>query len=92
MNQTLLPNIVEFIEKIDPFGEEFPEPLLNNVAAAIEIIYLARGEHIIPPDNKNNGYLYIIRTGSIEQRKPKWGTPRQTGPGRYVWIYVRCCR
>lgn len=79
MNQTLLPNIVEFIEKIDPF-DKFPEPLLNNVAAAIEIIYLARGEHMTPPDDKNNGYLYIIRTGSIEQRKPNGVLRAKLGP------------
>ncbi|WOD06792.1 cyclic nucleotide-binding domain-containing protein [Marinomonas sp. GJ51-6] len=69
MIQSLLPNILEFIHNIDPF-DKLPPELQMKIAGSVSISYLSRGEKIdfYPGDPKR--YLYIIRTGVMEQRKP----------------------
>ncbi|MEI6860059.1 MAG: putative nucleotidyltransferase substrate binding domain-containing protein [Shewanella sp.] len=69
MDESLIPNIVDFIGRIDPF-DQLSTPVLKDVASCISITYLGRGEQIQFSDNSNEKYLYIIRTGSMEQRKP----------------------
>ncbi|MGB5445699.1 MAG: DUF294 nucleotidyltransferase-like domain-containing protein [Psychromonas sp.] len=67
MSETLTPNIELFIKKIDPFSR-LPEKLLNKVTSTIKIIYLAKGEVIPPPQTDQEKFLFIIRTGAVEQR------------------------
>jgi CBS domain-containing protein len=67
MPETLTPNIELFIATIDPFSR-LPEALLKTVTAAIKIIYLAKGESIPPPATEADKYLFIIKTGAVEQR------------------------
>ncbi|MGF1859923.1 putative nucleotidyltransferase substrate binding domain-containing protein [Photobacterium profundum] len=68
MPQTLLPNIVEFMAQIDPF-DKLPPYCQRQIAASIKITYLAQGERIHFSTDQEDCYLYIIRTGSMEQRK-----------------------
>ncbi len=67
MSETLTPNIELFIAQIDPFSR-LPEKLLQKVTATIKIIYLAKGEVIPPPQTEQEKFLYIVRTGAVEQR------------------------
>ena len=67
MSETLTPNIELFIAKIDPFCR-LPEKLLKKVTATIKIIYLAKGETISPPQTDKEKFLFIVRTGAVEQR------------------------
>jgi len=68
MPQTLIPNIHAFLANIDPF-DKVPKELLRKIACCTEIKYLAKGEKIHFTDNLELPYLYVIRTGSMEQRK-----------------------
>lgn len=79
MIQSLLPNILEFISQIDPFNK-LPTELQKQIAGSISITYLARGEQIAfrPDDTKR--YLYIIRTGVMEQRKTNGVLRAKLGP------------
>ncbi len=63
---TLLPNIVQFLAQIDPF-DKLPEKIVKALSQQIQIIYVAKGEPVNLSDCEEK-YLYIIRTGSIEQR------------------------
>ena len=67
MSETLIPNIESFIANIDPFSR-LPEALLQKVSATIKIVYLAKGEVIPPPSSEQDNYLFIVKTGAIEQR------------------------
>lgn len=79
MIQSLLPNILEFIHQIDPF-DKLPPDLQKKIASSVNISYLSRGEKIDfhPGDPKR--YLYIIRTGVMEQRKPNGVLRAKLGP------------
>ena len=66
MSDTLLPNIIQFMKQIDPF-DILPESIVKALSQQIQITYLAKGE-AIELDNEQYKYLYIIRTGSVEQR------------------------
>ncbi|PKF60565.1 histidine kinase [Psychromonas sp. psych-6C06] len=68
MPQTLIPNIHDFIARIDPF-DKLPRDLQRQIASSIKIIYLAKGEQIHFGGEHELRYLYVIRTGSMEQRK-----------------------
>ncbi|EDL54562.1 hypothetical protein VSAK1_20434 [Vibrio mediterranei AK1] len=82
MPHALLPNITQFLCSVDPF-DKLPKELVRKVAAEIKITYLGKGE-VIDPCNGQSGlsgegenlpksqqkFLYVIRTGSMEQRKP----------------------
>ncbi|MGY5449535.1 DUF294 nucleotidyltransferase-like domain-containing protein [Agarivorans sp. MS3-6] len=79
MPQTLLPNIIEFLSLIHPFNL-LPPAVQREVADSVQITYLARGEQIhFDADNKQC-FLYIIRTGSMEQRKPDGVLRSKLGP------------
>ncbi|GAB3477065.1 DUF294 nucleotidyltransferase-like domain-containing protein [Marinomonas epiphytica] len=79
MVQSLLPNILEFISQIDPF-DKLPPELQRQLAECVSISYLSRGEQIDfhPEDDKR--YLYIIRTGVMEQRKSNGVLRAKLGP------------
>lgn len=68
MPQTLIPNIHDFLARIDPF-DKLPKELQRKIACAIKITYLAKGEQIHFGGEYKLRYLYVIRTGSMEQRK-----------------------
>jgi len=68
MPQTLIPNIHDFLSKIDPF-DKLPQELQRQIASSINITYLAKGEKIHFGGEDELRYLYVIRTGSMEQRK-----------------------
>jgi len=67
MSESLIPNIESFIANIDPFSR-LPVVLQQKVSETIKIIYLAKGEIIAPPASEHDNYLYIVKTGAVEQR------------------------
>jgi CBS domain-containing protein len=79
MIQSLLPNILEFISQIDPF-DKLPADLNKQIAGSISITYLARGDKIEPQSDSDKKYLYIIRNGVMEQRKPNGVLRARLGP------------
>lgn len=68
MSQSLLPNIIQFIGQIDPF-DKIPKEALRHVASHVKITYLGKGEVVDLCAEGQEKSLYIIRTGSMEQRK-----------------------
>ncbi|TEW53348.1 cyclic nucleotide-binding/CBS domain-containing protein [Psychromonas sp. RZ22] len=68
MSQTLIPNIRDFLASIDPF-DKLPKELQRKIACCINITYLAKGEQVHFGGEHELRYLYVIRTGSMEQRK-----------------------
>lgn len=84
MPNALLPNITQFLCNIDPF-DKLPKELVREVASEIKITYLGKGDTIDPcgeqvgpvddslphteGEGKKHKYLYVIRTGSMEQRQ-----------------------
>jgi CBS domain-containing protein len=65
MEQTLLPNIYNFLSTIDPF-EQLSAQALNTLAAQIDILYLTKGKQLPETETVGKG-LYIVRTGAVEQ-------------------------
>lgn len=68
MSESLLPNILQFIRQIDPF-DKLPKESVRELAGQVQISYLMQGESIDPKPDDKDKYLYIVRTGSMEQRK-----------------------
>ena len=68
MNYSLLPNIIQFLSGLDPF-DKLSDKLLEDISGYITISYLAKDESI-SVERLSQGYLYIIRTGAIEQLEP----------------------
>ncbi|WP_261818104.1 DUF294 nucleotidyltransferase-like domain-containing protein [Vibrio gallicus] len=68
MSESLLPNIIQFISQIDPF-DKVPKPALRELASQVQITYLSKGEEIALFVEGEEKFLYIVRTGSMEQRK-----------------------
>ncbi|MBB1313031.1 DUF294 nucleotidyltransferase-like domain-containing protein [Aliivibrio sp. SR45-2] len=64
MNNELLPNIVSFLQTIYPFNL-LPSTALNDIAQTVDILLLGPEETITNDDNST--YLYIIRTGVMQQ-------------------------
>ncbi len=64
MNNELLPNIVSFLQTIYPFNL-LPSTGLNDIAQTVDILLLGPKETITNDDNST--YLYIIRTGVMQQ-------------------------
>ncbi|MGR5232805.1 DUF294 nucleotidyltransferase-like domain-containing protein [Vibrio rotiferianus] len=69
MGTSVTPNIFDFLIKIDPF-DKLPESVVGSVANSVKVKYLVRGETIGFSALCDQRYLYIIRTGAIEQRTP----------------------
>ncbi|MFA0193554.1 DUF294 nucleotidyltransferase-like domain-containing protein [Vibrio artabrorum] len=68
MPQSLLPNILQFIGQIDPF-DKIPKQALRELASNVQITYLGKGDVVDLCESGKEKSLYIIRTGSMEQRK-----------------------
>jgi CBS domain-containing protein len=81
MTDALVPNITHFLNNVDPFNK-MPEPLVRQVASTVKITYVGKGETLDPCLNsastqpvetreleKQDKYLYVIRSGAMEQRE-----------------------
>jgi CBS domain-containing protein len=68
MSNSLTPNILNFLIKIDPF-DQLPKDIVEELSNRVSIRYLARDEQIQFSASCRERYLYIIRTGAIEQRR-----------------------
>lgn len=79
MPQTLIPNIHHFIGQVDPF-DKLPDELQRQIACAIKITYLGKGEQVHFGAEVDARYLYVIRTGSMEQRNLDGGLRAKLGP------------
>lgn len=79
MPQTLLPNIIDFIARIDPF-DRLPPQLQHCVARTVKISYLSQGESLPFNIEDPERYLYIVRTGSLEQRMQNGVLRGRLGP------------
>ncbi len=79
MPESLLPNILQFISQIDPF-DKVPKISLRSLASEIKIRYLRKGEEIESYSCDQDKCLYIVRTGSIEQRKSNGVLRAKLGP------------
>lgn len=79
MPETLLPNIIQFIDKIDPF-DKLPTHIVRELASSIKITYLHKDECIEQHAGNAEKYLYIVRTGSMEQRKLNGVLRAKLGP------------
>ena len=65
--EPLLPNICDFIAHVSPLNT-LPADAQNDIARSISISYLAVGETLAFDIAARERYLYIVRTGSLEQR------------------------
>lgn len=79
MSHALLPNIYDFISRLDPFDKLSPK-LLEQIAGYIQINYLAKTDNI-SPEQLSEGYLFIIRSGAIEQSEINGELRARMGPG-----------
>lgn len=79
MNDSLLPNVLQFVGQIDPF-DKVPKPALKQLCQTIEIAYIGKGESIEQDTQSEEKSLYIIRTGSMEQRKSDGVLRARLGP------------
>lgn len=64
MNNELLPNIVSFLQNIDPFNQ-LPQSAINDIAQTVDILLLGCNDTLVHDDHVT--YLYIIRTGTVQQ-------------------------
>ncbi|CAG23599.1 DUF294 nucleotidyltransferase-like domain-containing protein [Photobacterium profundum] len=69
MGTSVTPNISDFLSRIDPF-DKLPLSLVQAIANSVVIKYLTQGETIEFSALCQRRFLYIIRTGAIEQRTP----------------------
>ncbi|WP_438454363.1 DUF294 nucleotidyltransferase-like domain-containing protein [Vibrio alginolyticus] len=60
-------NIFDFLIHLDPF-DLLPKQVVESLASAVTIKYLAKGECIEFHSMCEKRYLYVIRKGAIEQR------------------------
>ncbi|POT59252.1 histidine kinase [Citrobacter amalonaticus] len=67
MGTSVTPNIFDFFIRIDPF-DKLPPAVVKTLANSVKIKYLVKGETISFSALCEQRYLYIIRTGAIEQR------------------------
>ncbi|MCL1067433.1 DUF294 nucleotidyltransferase-like domain-containing protein [Shewanella olleyana] len=68
MDESLLPNVIQFIGQIDPF-DKLPKAVVRELAEVVKIIYVAQGEVVDLSADNQEKHLYIVRSGAMEQRK-----------------------
>ncbi|MGF1758249.1 DUF294 nucleotidyltransferase-like domain-containing protein [Photobacterium sagamiensis] len=88
MDNSLLPNIYEFLARIDPF-DKLPDNVQKQLASYIQISYLSVGEKIYDGQEATERFLYIVRVGAIEQRKPDGSLRARLGSGDlfgFTWL------
>lgn len=79
MEQSLLPNIVDFFSTIDPF-DRLPAQAREALAASVDILYLVKGDPL-PGDRIVGQGLYLVRTGAVEQLNPDRSLRARLGDG-----------
>ncbi|MGB5445118.1 MAG: DUF294 nucleotidyltransferase-like domain-containing protein, partial [Psychromonas sp.] len=79
MPHSLFPNIIQFLGQIDPF-DKIPKAALRELASHVQIIYLGKGDVVDLCQSGKEKSLYIIRTGSMEQRKADGVLRARLGP------------
>lgn len=79
MDQSLLPNILDFITGTDPF-DILSSDARNQLAASVDISYLARGEQLSGAKIVGTG-LYMVRVGAVEQRHHDHSLRARLGSG-----------
>lgn len=79
MDQSLLPNIFDFLSRTDPFDTLSPEER-EKLAASVDISYLAQGDKLDGSRIVGTG-LYMVRTGAVEQRYPDGALRARLGSG-----------
>jgi CBS domain-containing protein len=67
MGTSVTPNIYDFLIHLDPF-DKLPTNAVETLANTVKVKYLAKGEIIPFSAQCQTRYLYIIRTGAVEQR------------------------
>jgi CBS domain-containing protein len=67
MSNSPVINISAFLTQIDPF-DKLPQEIVHTLASSIVIRYLDKGELITFSSLCKQRYLYIVRSGVIEQR------------------------
>ncbi|GAB7220386.1 DUF294 nucleotidyltransferase-like domain-containing protein [Vibrio comitans] len=67
MGSSITPNIRDFLTRLDPF-DKLPLSLVESLSNSVVVRYLAKDEIITFSALCTKRYLYIIRTGAIEQR------------------------
>lgn len=79
MPETLLPNISDFIAHVSPL-DSLPLSLQQTIASHISITWLGAGETLPFDTDAEERYLFIIRTGALEQRWRDGGLRARLGP------------
>ncbi|WP_456295037.1 DUF294 nucleotidyltransferase-like domain-containing protein [Vibrio sp. AK197] len=69
MGTSVTPNIYDFLIRLDPF-DKLPNEIVRHLSNTVKVKYLTEGEEIEFSSSCEQRYLYIIRTGAIEQRMP----------------------
>ncbi|SJL84266.1 Arabinose 5-phosphate isomerase KdsD [Vibrio palustris] len=69
LGSLITPNIYDFLIRLDPF-DKIPADIVMSLAEHVKVRYLAIGERIEFNALCMDKFLYIIRTGAIEQRHP----------------------
>ncbi|CAG8998846.1 MAG: hypothetical protein CENE_00806 [Candidatus Celerinatantimonas neptuna] len=77
--QSLLPNIIEFLSRLDPF-DKLPKQLLEEIITGVQIQYLQHEDTLDFRSDDSEHFLYIIRTGVIEQRLENGDLRARLGP------------
>ncbi|WP_264875996.1 DUF294 nucleotidyltransferase-like domain-containing protein [Vibrio agarivorans] len=67
MGSSITPNIRDFLARLDPF-DKLPSALVESLSNSVVVKYLAKDEVIAFSALCTKRYLYIVRTGAIEQR------------------------
>lgn len=68
MSHSLIANVEQYISTIEPFNN-LPADVIKELAHLVQITYVGKGDVINPCEPNQDKFLYIVRTGVIEQRK-----------------------
>lgn len=79
MTEPLLPNISDFIAHVSPLNA-LPQAMQQEIASHILISYLGCGQTLPFDEQACERYLYIVRTGSLEQRWRDGALRARLGP------------
>lgn len=69
MSNAVLKNILDFLKTIDPFDKLLLQEV-EYIAKNIKVIYLAKDQQLELNQTEKEKYLYIIRSGAVEQINP----------------------
>jgi CBS domain-containing protein len=78
MTTSITPNVSEFLKRIDPF-DKLPSYVVDQLAATVLVKYLEKDEVIEFSALCTQRFLYLIRTGVVEQRSPNGALKARLG-------------